>query len=76
MEADVLFAFVASQRPANIFQIGCGVSTALCLAAARFAGYTPRITCVEPYPTALLSRLAAEGRVELIHARRRISIWP
>ena len=69
IEADMLFAFVASQKPAEIFQIGCGVSTALCVAAARFAKYSPRITCVEPYPTPLLMRLAAEGKVHLIQKR-------
>jgi Methyltransferase domain len=69
IEADMLFAFVASQKPAEIFQIGCGVSTALCVAAARFAKYSPRITCVEPYPTPLLKRLAAEGSIQLIQNR-------
>jgi hypothetical protein len=69
IEADVLFAFVASQKPAEIFQIGCGVSTALCVAAARFAKYSPHITCVEPYPTALLKRLASEGAIRLVQSR-------
>lgn len=69
VEADLLFAFVAHQKPAEIFQIGCGVSTALCVAAARFAGYSPRIACVEPYPTPLLTRLAAEGAIRLIQRR-------
>jgi hypothetical protein len=68
VEADILFAFVASHRPAYIFQIGCGVSTALCVAAARFAGYAPVITCVEPYPTKLLNGLAAEGTIRLIRS--------
>ena len=69
VEADVLFAFVASQKPAEIFQIGCGVSTSLCVEAARFAGYSPKITCVEPYPTPLLTRLAAEGKITLMQCQ-------
>jgi hypothetical protein len=69
IEAQVLFGFVASQRPLEILQIGCGVTTALCVAAANFAGYSPRITCVEPYPTALLKRLDAEGAICLIQRR-------
>ncbi len=51
VEADFLFAFVATRRPKQIFQIGCGVSTAVCLLAAEYAVYTPEVICVEPYPT-------------------------
>ena len=46
--------------------MGCGVSTALCVAAADFAGYAPKITCVEPYPTPLLKRLSSEGGIRLM----------
>jgi Methyltransferase domain len=66
VEADFLFAFVASQKPARIVQIGCGVSTAVCLLAAREAGYRPAVTCVEPYPTAFLRSVAAAGEVALV----------
>ena len=38
IEADFLYAFVRTQQPAQIVQIGCGVSTALCLLAADDAG--------------------------------------
>ena len=51
VEADFLYCFVRSQKPRQIVQIGCGVSTAVCLLAARDEGYVPRITCAEPYPT-------------------------
>lgn len=51
VEADFLFAFVATQKPEQIFQIGCGVSTAVCLSACEYAGCKPEIICVEPYPT-------------------------
>jgi hypothetical protein len=66
IEADFLFAFVATARPARIVQIGCGVSTAVCLHAATEAGYRPEIVCVEPYPTAFLRAAAAAGDVTLV----------
>lgn len=66
MEAQFLFAFVARHRPARIVQIGCGVSTALCLAAGRLADYKPHITCVEPYPSDYLKAAAARGDIQLI----------
>lgn len=65
-EADVLFGYVASQRPDEIFQIGCGVSTAVCLMAAEYASYQPKITCVEPYPTKYLQQIENEGKIKLI----------
>jgi hypothetical protein len=54
VESDFLFGFVATEKPKTIFQIGCGVSTAVCLSAADFAGYKPSVICVEPYPSKLL----------------------
>lgn len=69
IEADFLYAFVRTERPEQIVQIGCGVSTVLCLLAAADAGYTPEITCIEPYPTDYLRRLAAEGKVTLVEQK-------
>ena len=69
IEADFLYAFVRSKQPRQIFQIGCGVSTALCLMAAEAAGYTPEITCIDPYPTAYLKRLAEEGKITLVEQK-------
>jgi len=66
VEADFLYCFVRAHRPGQIVQIGCGVSTAVCLLAARDEGYTPRIVCVEPYPTQFLQRESEAGRIELI----------
>lgn len=66
IEAEFLFAMVASNRPKQIFQIGCGVSTAVCLLAAEHAGYAPQLICVEPYPTPYLLREADRGAVTLI----------
>jgi predicted O-methyltransferase YrrM len=66
VEADFLYCFVRAMRPAQIVQIGCGVSTAVCLLAARDEGYAPRIVCIEPYPTAFLQRESNAGRIELV----------
>lgn len=66
VEADFLYCFIRSQRPLQIFQIGCGVSTAVCLRAAADEGYRPRIICIEPYPTEFLKRESADGRIELV----------
>ncbi len=66
VEADFLYALVASRQPKQIFQIGCGVSTAVCLLAAAHAAYTPQVICVEPYPTAYLVEEASRGSITLI----------
>jgi len=66
IEAVTLYCDILHHRPARIVQVGCGVSTALILRAAQEAGYTPQITCVEPYPTDYLRRLSAEGKIRLI----------
>jgi len=66
VEADFLFAYVATQQPPEILQVGCGVSTAVCVAAAAHAGYQPTITCVEPYPSPLLKDLAVQGKIRLL----------
>jgi hypothetical protein len=66
IEADFLFALVVSFRPRRVVQVGCGVSTAVCLAAAREAGYTPEIVCIEPYPTRFLKEAGAAGEITLV----------
>jgi predicted O-methyltransferase YrrM len=66
VEADFLYCFVRANRPAQILQIGCGVSTAVCLLAAKDEGYTPRIVCIEPYPTDFLKREQEAGRIQLV----------
>jgi len=66
VESQLLFAMVATRRPQRIVQIGCGVSTALCIAAGKFAGYCPEITCVEPHPTDFLKLAAGRGDIKLI----------
>lgn len=66
VEADFLYCFVRCVRPQRIVQIGCGVSTAVCLMAAADEGYAPEITCIEPYPTEFLKREHAAGRLTLV----------
>jgi hypothetical protein len=70
IEAEFLYAFMCVHQPRQIFQIGCGVSTAVCLLAAERSGYRPEIICVEPYPTPFLVAEAAKGNFTLI--RRKI----
>lgn len=65
VEAIVLDAVVRKVRPTSIVQIGCGVSTALCLAAAERVGDTPSVACIEPYPSDYLRRLHREATIAL-----------
>lgn len=66
VEADFLYSFIATQRPPVVVQIGCGVSTAVILLAAKETGYSPKIRCIDPFPTAYLRRIAGEGLIQLI----------
>jgi hypothetical protein len=66
IEAQFLYGFVATHRPAKIHQIGCGVSTAICLQAALDAGYHADIVCIDPFPTEYLRRQHADGQIRLI----------
>lgn len=66
VEADFLHAFIVTHRPGRIVQIGCGVSTAVILQAAREAGYRPELVCVEPYPNAFLREADRAGEIELV----------
>jgi hypothetical protein len=66
IEAEFLFCFIATKRPKRIVQIGCGVSTAVILLAAKEADYKPELICVEPSPTGYLKRAAENEVIELI----------
>jgi hypothetical protein len=67
IEAAVFAAFVMAKRPPVIIQIGCGVSTAVALAAAEAVdGYKPRLVCIDPFPSDFLRRKANAGAIELI----------
>ena len=66
IEAIALHAFIAAQRPSRVLQVGAGVSTAIILEAADVHGVEVEVTCVDPFPTDYLRRLAAERRVTLL----------
>jgi predicted O-methyltransferase YrrM len=66
IEAEFLYCFIVAKRPRKIVQIGCGVSTAVILLAAKDANYKPHIVCVDPYPTEYLTRIAKDGQIQLI----------
>lgn len=65
VEADFLYAFIQKHRPAEVVQVGCGVSTAVILRAAEACGHAIRVTCIEPFPSAYLTGLAAAGKIVL-----------
>jgi hypothetical protein len=69
IEADFLYCFVRSKRPSNIVQVGCGVSTAVCLLAAADENYAPHFTCIEPHPTTFLSEAARDCKINLIQRK-------
>ncbi len=69
VEANVLHAFIQKVRPKKIVQIGCGVSTAVILDAARRAEYKPKLFCIEPYPSVYLRGLNSSGAIELVPVR-------
>jgi hypothetical protein len=66
IEADFLYCFIRHHRPMTIIQVGCGVSTAVCLLACRDEKYKPRIICIEPYPAQFLQDSHTSGAIELI----------
>lgn len=74
IEAQFLYAFVRMHQPKRILQIGCGVSTAICVAAAADEGYAPEITCIEPYPTTYLTQSDKAGRIRLI--QKQVQLLP
>jgi hypothetical protein len=66
VEADFLYCFIRTKRPNRIVQVGCGVSTAVILLAAKEANYRPEIICVDPFPTEYLTRTTEQELIELI----------
>ncbi len=66
VESEFLFCFITTKRPKKIVQVGCGVTTAIILLAAKEAGYAPQVICVDPFPTAYLTRAAEHKLIELI----------
>jgi len=66
IEAQFLHCFIINIKPKKIIQVGCGVSTSIILNAAKLAGYSPEIICVEPYPSEYLIKLNQEKVIKLI----------
>src|ERR1035441_7727332 len=69
IEAEFLYCFVRRHQPGKVVQVGCGVSTAVILTAARHANYHPQVVCVEPYPMPFLTKAEEEGRIRLIREK-------
>jgi predicted O-methyltransferase YrrM len=68
IDAEFLYAFVRHHKPPRITQIGCGISTAVCLNASHDAGYSPQITCIEPYPNQFLIAQELARKITLIRS--------
>ncbi len=66
IEADFLYAFVASKRPKKVVQIGSGMSTAVIMLAAQDNELPIEIVCIEPYPNSFLKSTARAGAIRLI----------
>jgi len=66
IEAQFLYSFVVARKPSKIIQVGCGVTTAICLRAAQEAGYKPEITCVDPFPSEFLKKSASDNLITLV----------
>lgn len=76
VEADVLYGVVRSRQPRRVVQIGAGVSTAVILAAAEHARYSPQLLAVDPFPTDYLKQLAASGAINLLARPVETLAWP
>lgn len=66
IEADLLFAFVAAQRPGRVVQVGSGVSSSVVLQAKRAFGLATELVCIDPFPTEFLCAAANRGEIELL----------
>lgn len=66
MEAQILYAFIATCRPSRVVQVGAGVATSVMLAAAEAHDVPLKLVAIDPFPTPMLQDLAAEGRIELL----------
>jgi len=66
IDAEVLFGFVATNKPGRIIQVGCGVSTAVITMAAEAVGEKPEIVCIEPYPSPYLKEAERKGVIRLV----------
>lgn len=65
-DAATLHAMLRHLRPARYLEVGSGFSTAVALDTAESHLSGLEITCIEPYPARLRSRLRPGDRVEII----------
>src|SRR5690606_27679202 len=56
-------------KPQKVIQIGCGISTAVMLRAAREINHSINIVCIEPYPSRFLKDTHANGTISLIEKK-------
>lgn len=66
IEADILYAFVATHSPPRVLQVGAGVTTAILLHAKREFDLDMEIICVDPFPTDYLVGASKRGEIELL----------
>src|SRR5205814_1924952 len=69
IEAEFLYCFISAKRPRRIIQIGAGYSTAIILLAAQDWKQPLELTCIDPYPSQFLQKMAADGRLTLLPKR-------
>jgi hypothetical protein len=70
-DADCLYSFVRTFKPATLIEIGCGQSSIVAQIAARQnraeqPGYALRHVCIEPFHNGWLRRLGPEYRAERV----------
>lgn len=69
IEAEFLYAFIVKYRPKEIFQIGCGVSTEICLQASKKINSKIDIVCIEPFPSKFLKTKNKAGQIKIINKK-------
>ena len=66
IEAEILYAFIATHRPPRVVQVGAGLTTAVLLAAGRDFGFETDIISIDPFPTDFLTGAAGRGEITLL----------
>jgi predicted O-methyltransferase YrrM len=72
IESDFLYCFIYTKRPKKIIQIGCGLSTAVMMLAAKEADYFLEIICIDPYPNEFLRLSCKSGKIKLIQKKTQL----
>lgn len=66
IEAEFFYDLILACQPAKIIQVGCGVSTAICIRAVREARLETKLVCIDPFPNEFLHKMSRDGAIELI----------